>query len=394
MAFKQIAVLFADSHLSDRTWSHRPIYGDSYCSFEQIIDYAIDHELPLFGAGDLIDRDLNRSEPIVFLSKQLQRLKEAGLKFYYTQGQHELADTPWLDIGDDNVKHLHHKGIKLSGVRIYGLDYQPAGNLQQELDKVPKKTDLLIAHQVWSDFMGSIAAPQGGMHDVPHAMMTFTGDYHYTEEIQVRNKTGRMMTVVSPGSTCMRSIDEPPDKYFFVLMYDEEEGDLKVERKPIRTRPMVDWDEQIQRESQMERYLDTIEHTLEEARDKFMDGCMDPETGSYPAAYHGMEEPLLRVIYSHRIEKGAKRIAEAIAKLPFPVHLFLKELPPEKPEVAERRKQRRENPSEAEAQTMETLLQDFLEKRDMANLQNPTQRLLQAAEPAAELQRMKKEALT
>lgn len=388
-----IAVLFADSHLQERSWSHRPMQNDSYYSFEQIVTYAIKNNLPMFGAGDLIDRNLNRSGPIVFLSEQLQRLKEAGINLYFTQGQHEMADVPWFDLGGNNVVHLHGKYVMVDGVKIFGLDYQPAGRLQEELERtVPCNADVLIAHQVWSDFMGSVANPQGGMHDVSFVKMVFTGDFHETHVIKARNKQGHEMTVISPGSGCLQSVSEPADKYFFVLQKDDD-GALSVRKVNLLTRPFLDWDEIIQSPAQMDRFIENIDTEVQQRVDAFMSCCpQDDEGGHHPTAEH-ISEPIVRVEYSHRLERGAARIKAAVDRIPYPVHLFLKERPSEKPEVVER-KSRRRSEGETAAQTMGTFLPRFLEDNDLSHLGADAQRLLDAAEPGPELIRMKQEAIS
>lgn len=387
-----VAVLVADTHLQERNWSHRPMEGDSYYSFEQVITYAIDRNLPVIGAGDLIDRNLNRSGPIVFLSEQLRRLRDAGLPFFYIQGQHELADVPWLELGGDNVRHLHNSWTIIDGVKIFGIDYQPAGKLQECLGNIPSNTDLVIMHQVWSDHMGSIANPQGSMSEIPFVQMVFTGDFHETHVQTIRNKQGEPMIAVSPGSTSMQSVSEPPDKHFFVLQLDDKK---KLGVRPINllTRPFIDWDETLRSPDQMDRFLDKVEDEVQQRVAAFLSCCPQDVEGAHNPTDEHMSEPILRVEYSHMLERGAARIKAAVDRIPYPVHLFLKERPPEKPDVVERKTRRRKE-GETAATTMSAMLPQFLEDQELSHLGADVQRLLDAAEPGPELLRMKQEALS
>ena len=42
---KPFALVASDLHLKRRTWSNRPIEGDSYFAWEQIVEQAITHEV-------------------------------------------------------------------------------------------------------------------------------------------------------------------------------------------------------------------------------------------------------------------------------------------------------------------------------------------------------------
>ena len=153
---RQAAVIISDAHLQTRTWRHRPIFGDACHSFTQAIDYAIELQIPVIGAGDLIDRRVNEPEPIVFLMDELSRLTTAGGKFYFTQGQHELDDTPWFNIGGADVIHVNKTSFRIhdseDGIPCYGLDYQPKDKLQEELDKIDRKSTRLNSSHVVSSY--------------------------------------------------------------------------------------------------------------------------------------------------------------------------------------------------------------------------------------------------
>jgi len=368
---KAVAVFFADSHIQERIWSHRAIEGDAYHSFRQIVDYAIDRAVPLIGAGDLIDRQRNTSDPIVFINKHMDRLESVSCPFMFVQGQHELQDRPWFNT-HRSPRHIHGKLVELGDFLIYGLDFQPAGNLQQALDRIPKGADILVAHQVWGDFMGDIAKPQGGFHDVPEVSMVFTGDYHQREERELRGKDGQAMKVVSPGSTCLQAINEPADKYFYVL-YDD--GEFEAVR--LKTRPVVESGNLLSG-SDLEDFIERWSSLSDE---------LSAKADELPSE---IAKPLLRVTYSYRLEGAQRRIQNVVGH---DAHIFWKELPPERLDVSERR-QRREQTGKPHTTTLAGRLDDYLEEVGKPAISADCHRLLQAEDVDAELRRMREEALS
>lgn len=333
--------------------------GDSYHSFSQIVSYAIAHNLPLIGAGDLIDRRINEPEPIVYLKKECDRLEHAGLKLYYTQGQHEIDDTPWFELGKSTV-HLHKCLVKIGKLRIYGLDYQHADKLKEELNAIPQDTDVLVCHQVWGDFMGSICLPQGDFADIPTVKTVVTGDFHETRLEQARGKDGQKMRIFSPGSGCMQEIAEPPKKYFGVLW-----SDGRIEKEELFTRYFIDWPV-INSEDDLERFLGTFNLHLEAAESYAV-------LHSFP---HNMATPLLRITISYKIVDANRRIRKLVEER---AHLFWKELPPEK--VEPRLLEEVPDLRSGEALTLATMLPNVIDPKEEPEAFALCQRLLNADEP-------------
>lgn len=306
---KPMCVEFADSHLRHRLRRHRGIYGDSYFSFQQIVDYAIKHELPLIGAGDLIDQRVNEPSPIVTLEKELGRLRKAGLTLYYVQGQHEGDTVPWLSIGGDTAVHIHKQVIELGDLRIYGLDFQPAGRLQEELAAIPPDVNMGCFHQTWGDWMGSVALPQGEFADLPEQIrFLLTGDYHETITGCYRGAAGQPVDVFSPGSTCMQSTSEPPEKYFGVRY---EDG--SVQRVKLRTRHFAEY--LLNRPEDLDEFLGHVDAYLEGAADYAEDVRLPP----------ALHAPLWKITYSPRLSDVVRRIERAVDGR---AHLFWKKLRP------------------------------------------------------------------
>lgn len=212
-------VFCADLHLEDGSWSTRPgIYGDSYYSFDQIIDYCILHRLPLILGGDILDRKQNLSRPVAKLCAGMSRMQQHDIPVYYIQGNHEYdRNSPWLGVHNWPI-HLHMQTVLFgAAVRVYGLDWLPRGDIQAAFKSVPPDTDMLVTHQVWQDLMGNVGRPECALTDVHHAQVVLAGDFHVTKIITGVNAQNHSVELVSPGSTTMQDISEDPQKFFFVV---------------------------------------------------------------------------------------------------------------------------------------------------------------------------------
>jgi len=231
----------SDLHLSNRTWTHRPIEGDSYYAWDQIVTLAFDNGVEaVILAGDILDKQVNVSEPIHKLLEGVRKLTETGIKVYYNQGQHEYQESPWLQAATKAV-WLHEQSTSFDGWQIAGCDYQNnEEKLKQFLkSELAKESSILVCHQVWRDFMGDMAKPQGCFNDIPpNVKYLITGDYH----MNLIHHHGDL-TVLSPGSTHMRSISEPVDKKVFLIKnYDRKyytTEKLIIETLPLYSRRCI-----------------------------------------------------------------------------------------------------------------------------------------------------------
>lgn len=311
-AAEPVVVVFSDAHLQTRPWKHRPIVGDAFHAFTQVIDYALEHALPLIGAGDLIDKRINDSAPIVFLKKQLDRLAEASLPLYYIQGQHEFSTTPWFELGT-TATHLHQRTIELSGIKFHGLDFQSADRLKEALAAIPEHTDYLVGHQVWSEFMGEETLPQGSFASIPHVAGLLTGDLHKTvvDRKQYRGAEGQPLVVYSPGATYQTNISEPSDTSFGVLY-----SDGRIKLVPLVGRIFIDW-AQIVTDDELEACLSQIGPICSKAKET--DRALPDE----------LRTPLIRVTLAKRLASQLSRIEKQVGAQG---HLFYKRMREQEPE--------------------------------------------------------------
>ena len=372
-----IAVGCADNHLPDnnRIWNNRPIEGDALFSLEQTIATAEEYDAPqVLAAGDFLDKNIVKSPILDMTFTLLDRLVRANKLLSYIRGQHEgLCNYLALHSA---TRWIHKQEMIISphfpDIKMYGIDYQPIGLLQEELKAVPEGTSVLLTHQVWSNWMGAVTNPQGALEQIRRAKLTLNGDNHeaYIDET-ITCEDGHTMRVINPGSSCMQSIKEPPDKYI-VLLYD----DLSVEKLQLRTRQFYDFG-LLHSNDAVDHFVETIDNKLQELHDL-------ASIDELPA---GLMMPLLRVRYSHELINAKRRIEKAVDGRG---HLFLKQEPAIKPESDKRREIRRASGLK-HATTLESKLPEYLETQEKNYLLHDCQRLLQTHGIRDELLTMKKE---
>jgi len=298
-------VFCADLHLEDGAWSSRPaIYGDAYYSFDQIVAYCIEHKLPLIMGGDILEKKQNLARPIAKLCEGLTRLQAACVPVYYIQGNHEYdRNAPWLTVHPWPV-HLHEYGLPfgdVAGPRVYGLDWLPRGDIQEAFKSVPADTDILVTHQVWKDFMGTVGRTECELTDVHHVRTVLAGDFHITKTVEGVNAQGQSIRMLSPGSTAMQDIGETPEKFFFVVARDAD-NKFVFQPQQLKTRPFLKYTVETQEE------LDELcSGNLVRA---ITDATAVATSAGIPAH---IQKPLVRIKFSKQLPDAWLRLTTAVA---------------------------------------------------------------------------------
>lgn len=296
-------VFCADLHLEDGAWTTRPgIYGDAYCSFNQIIDYCIEHKLPLILGGDVLERKQNLARPVAKLCAGMERMQREHLRVYYIQGNHEYdRNAPWLSVHPWPI-HLHDTGVDFEDVSVWGLDWLPRGEIQTAFQEVPEYSQVLITHQVWTDLMGDIGRTECALSDVHHVQTVLAGDYHVTKTVEGLNAAGKPIRLLSPGSTCMQDISESPEKFFFVIA--KTDTGLEFVPQKLRTRPFRKY------------VIETQEQLDEFCAGQFLRDLAEIEDNTLPEE---IRKPLVRVRFNKDLPDAFLRITTAGANS---VHMF------------------------------------------------------------------------
>jgi predicted phosphodiesterase len=298
-----IAIACADLHLDENAWKDRSeIHGDSMWSLKWICDLAQERRLPVIMAGDVLDKQLNNAA----VTRSVRyNLAKVGRTIMYVQGQHDMQPLPWLSsLNDENTSWLDFdcrtmkRPSSIPGVGIWGIDWTPANKIQDRLNEIPKDTDILVMHQVTKDLMKELRELKHWelqASQIPHARLLILGDFHRTRIVKTKGATGQDLTIISPGSTNMRSIDEPPDKYVFLI-----NRHLEYEKVRIPTRPKLEFT--IKDEVDFNYFVGIAAVQLEGARKQALkDGV--PEH---------ISKPLQLVKFNSSIPYVYRRITEAV----------------------------------------------------------------------------------
>jgi hypothetical protein len=298
-------------------------------------------------AGDLLDKQSNNSEAIVQFTTGLRRLSSAGIRVLFVQGQHEYQKVPWASLADTHW--LNDDVLEWNGWRIGGSDFKLEPEFQEFLrSHVATSSDVLVCHQVWKDFMGEIAATQGSFDQVPsNVKLLITGDFH--ENISMYHGE---MTVLSPGSTHMRSITEPPQKMVFLIELNEDRQDMVgVSLSGLPSRQIIRID--------LTEMLSTEDHgvTVEDVLGKVSDGLEDARLYAVSAELpEELAKPLLYVIHFKEDSEYANAIHRTFAER---AHIFFKQV------VLKSREDEVIRAAETEISlSMESYLPEFIDAED------------------------------
>lgn len=267
---------------------------DSFFGMEQIVSHAIKIKADaVVGAGDMMDKQRNRSAVATHMYRQITRLEKKGIPYLYLEGQHDADDPPWAS-AHPNAKLLHRELVVIGKYKLYGLSFQPFGVLQEELAKVPK-CDVLVAHQGWTEWMGEETNPQGDFAQVTNAKMVVTGDYHKHVSAVVDNADGKKMKVFSPGCTYQKAINEPSQHGFWVL-----NDDGTMESVKLKSRPFIDSDI-IRTTEEADAFVAKLPGLIRAAK----------KTAGAQELPEGIHTPLVRVNYSKRLGDIVRRVEKA-----------------------------------------------------------------------------------
>lgn len=355
----------SDTHLRARR-------GDEEFAFRQIVDAAIREKVSYVClAGDLLDKQSNRAKVIAFLGEQLGRLNAAGIAVLYTQGQHDYDEPSWFSAFPGTV-HLHNRLYHADGVALYGLDWLPFGRLQEELAEVPENVDVLVCHQVWGDWMGDIAAPQGEFAQIPgHVRRVQTGDLHEWKLEKHKNADGESMVVLSTGATTQQKIDEPANHHYAI--YDNG----RFEKRTLKSRVMIS-STLVTQPGELDVLVAELPTLLEQAAQKAAAQGFPPE----------LERPYLRVNYHASVPDVVRRVEKAAGERA--ILNWKPVFPPEKVAAYEKAKAAA---AKGEAVTPLSVLHLELDKAEEPATYELVSRVLAAKDPELEFAKWRAEFL-
>lgn len=238
-------VVASDSHLELFTWATRPeIQFDSFYSFDQTIKHCVERKLNLVLPGDVHDSRHPESMEISMFSAGVIAMRNAGLKIFVIQGQHDYSVPAWpvASKWEDTVEWVNGRQFKPmadSDFTLYGLDYRKPDEIAEALAKVPDTVNGLVMHQ-----MAKEAMPIEGSYDFDGTMIPMwiallvLGDYHIPLDFQL--PTGGLGFYT--GSQHVKSVAEPKKKSFVEVGVSKVglKWAFSLQRIPLKTRVYVE----------------------------------------------------------------------------------------------------------------------------------------------------------
>lgn len=231
----------ADLHLDPLIWKDLPdVRGDAHDSWKQIVAAAIDQKVDaVILGGDVFDAH-PPSESVRCFLEGVWGLKEKGIPILAIQGQHGYdRRLAWSSL-DPYVQDLNASAyvtVPLTAVdtefRIAGIDNLPPAQLKERLSALRPEVNVLVVHQMIKGMVPSFGGREIWNMDpdwVPgHVKLVLAGDYHSPVEAVFRG-----IRFKYNGSTVLRKIDEPDQKFFHLVHRDFSIDSVKLVTRPVQ----------------------------------------------------------------------------------------------------------------------------------------------------------------
>ena len=246
---KHSIVFCADLHLATGAWKSMPqICGDSYASFRQIVDFCLRNVsvhggTALILGGDVFDSPRPSPDAVEVFTEGMVRLEEANIRAFHVVGQHERDHSAMWSSVYHHCRSLSRAAVAFPPFDIAGMDNMPADELRDALSKLTPATAVLVLHQACKGAVPDVE----GRCDLdpdwipPTVKLVLLGDIHtpwdYTREVS-DNGIVKKTRFIYPGSIAMQSLDEPPEKKFVHVIFDDA-GNFEVNYVPLKTRPFL-----------------------------------------------------------------------------------------------------------------------------------------------------------
>lgn len=236
MGFKMAVV--SDIHACKRQYHSEERYNDflaAFVNFGKDVSSRKDIDAVVIG-GDLFDSPKPDAHSVLVVSGVISDIQESGKTVFGIEGNHDMSGGEWMDvIGAQPLSDMvpfHFKGVKIVGLNYRsGSDFIDA--MRQMVDS-GVKADILVAHFALAEMNGGGSADTGVQELSPFldkigVKCVMMGHVHIPD---CRKWNG--VTFVNPGSTEMVAINEPKEKFYFVV--DTDTWDAEPVR--IETRKM------------------------------------------------------------------------------------------------------------------------------------------------------------
>ena len=284
----KIAIV-SDVHLGTRQYGLNERYEDFLQAFLRFGASVIEKrpDFVVIG-GDLFDSTKPDAKSVLAALETIRRIKSAGISVYGIDGNHDLSDGVWMDV--IGAYGLFNCPLELFGLKMVGINYRNGRDLIAAIQAMIDsgvRADILVAHFALAEMNGGGTADTGVQELCPlleklGVKCVLMGHIHIPEA-----KKWNGILFVNPGSTEMKSSNEPQEKYYFIVDTDTWEAEpVRIPTRKVESVEIVD-----------EVTLDTFRNTLEEEARQNKDQ---------------VERPFYQVIADDSIEDCFNRLSKIV----------------------------------------------------------------------------------
>ena len=226
--------LVSDVHLGTRQYGIPERYEDFLAAFGRFGEGVRGNADAVVIGGDLFDSPRPDARSVL---KAMEVVRGIPVPVWGIDGNHDLSGGDWLRAIGANVFPDYATVEIVPGVHAAGLSYLNGRDLVAAIGRMADagvKADILVAHFALAEMNGGGSADTGVQELSPllermGVKAVLMGHVHIPD---CRRWNG--ILYVNPGSTEMKSANEPPEKYYFVLDTDTWEA----REVPLETREM------------------------------------------------------------------------------------------------------------------------------------------------------------
>lgn len=286
--------LISDVHLGTRQYGLKERYEDFQTSFRRFGKAVVargDIDAVVIG-GDLFDSPRPDAESVYNAKSVIEEIKESGIDVFCIDGNHDLSGGFWTKvIGATDL--VPYGPTDVADVTASGIDYKCGIDLIEAIKKMVDtgvETDILVAHFALAEMNGGGSADTcvqelSPLLDKLGVKCVLMGHVHIPD---CRKWNG--VLYVNPGSTELKAINEPKEKYYFVVDTEKWEA----EPIPLETRKVDEVE--IQNEEDLVAFQMELER---DARDR-------SEIVNCP------RKPFYQVIMDDSIDDAFKRLSKTV----------------------------------------------------------------------------------
>lgn len=249
--------LISDVHLGTRQYGLKERYEDFLSAFERFGNDVVSRrgiDAVVIG-GDLFDSPRPDAHSVLVAQDVVQKINEYDKTVFGIDGNHDLSGGGWMSvIGAQamfDMVPMPFMGIKMVGVNYRsGRDFIAA--MQQMVDS-GVKADILVAHFALAEMNGGGSADTGVQELYPFlekmgVKCVLMGHIHIPD---CRKWNG--VIFVNPGSSEMRSVSEPKEKYYFIINTDTWEAEpVRLETRKVEEVEITNEDELVKFQMELE----------------------------------------------------------------------------------------------------------------------------------------------